>query len=75
MKRAKYGPEKIRDFRPVSRPQAQMCIRDSYYIKQGLSSRNEDLFYMTVLITVSAPTLDELQWRKQQMTDLMKSCL
>lgn len=28
---------------------------------------------MTVLITVSAPTLDELQWRKQQMTDLMKS--
>ena len=28
---------------------------------------------MTVLITVSAATLDELQWRKQQMTDLMKS--
>ena len=26
-----------------------------------------------VLITVSAPILDELQWRKQQMTDLMKS--
>ena len=24
MKRAKYGPEKIRDFRPVSRPQAHV---------------------------------------------------
>ena len=40
---------------------------------QDTSSRNEDLFYMSVLITISAPTYEELQWRKQQMSDLMKS--
>ena len=28
---------------------------------------------MSVLITISAPTYEELQWRKQQMSDLMKS--
>lgn len=34
---------------------------------------NEDLFYMSVFITVSAKTYEELLWRKQQMVDMLKS--
>ena len=33
----------------------------------------EDLFYMSVFVTVSARTYEELMWRKQQMTDMLKS--
>lgn len=48
-------------------------IQAGYYIKQGISNHNEDLFYMSVFITVSSRTYEELLWRKQQMTDLLKS--
>ena len=48
-------------------------IQSGYYIKDGIANRNEDLFYMSVFITVSASTYDELYWRKHQMTDLLKS--
>ena len=73
--RIRLNRTKLRELQDTSTDYEELAgsIQAGYYIKQGLSSRNEDLFYMTVLITVSAPTLDELQWRKQQMTDLMKS--
>ena len=48
-------------------------IQAGYYIKNGLANNNEDLFYMSVFITVSAKTLDEMIWRKQQIVDMMKS--
>ena len=48
-------------------------IQAGYYIKNGLANNNEDLFYMTVFISVSAKTLDEMLWRKQQIVDMMKS--
>ena len=32
-------------------------INAGYYIKRGLASNNEDLFYMSIFITVSAKTL------------------
>ena len=48
-------------------------INAGYYIKRGLASNNEDLFYMSIFITVSAKTLKELFWRKQQITDMLKS--
>jgi len=48
-------------------------IQAGYYIKNGLSNNNEDLFYMSVFITVSAKTLEEMLWRKQQVVDMMKS--
>ena len=38
-----------------------------------LANHNEDLFYMSVFVTVSARTYEELMWRKQQMTDMLKS--
>ena len=48
-------------------------IQAGYYIKNGIANHNEDLFYMSVFVTISAKTYDELLWRKQQMTDMLKS--
>ena len=46
--------------------------------RQAISSRTaspagEDLFYLSVFITVSAQTYEELLWRKRQMTNMLKS--
>ena len=48
-------------------------IQAGYFIKQGIANYNEDLFYMSVFVTVSARTYEELMWSKQQMTDMLKS--
>jgi len=48
-------------------------IQAGYYIKNGIANNNEDLFYMSVFITISARSYEDLMWRKQQMTDLLKS--
>lgn len=48
-------------------------IQAGYYIKNGIANHNEDLFYMSVFVTISAKTYEELLWRKQQMTDMLKS--
>ncbi len=48
-------------------------VEAGYYIKNGLSNNNEDLFYMNIFITVSARTLDDMLWRRQQIIDMMKA--
>lgn len=48
-------------------------IQAGYYIKQEMASNNEELFYLTVFITVSARTKKELIWRKKRITDMLKS--
>lgn len=48
-------------------------IQAGYYIKNGIANHNEDLFYMSVFVTVSAKSYEELLWRKQQMVDMLKS--
>lgn len=48
-------------------------IQSGYYIKSGIANNNEDLFYVSVFITISARTYEELLWRRGQMTDLLKS--
>lgn len=48
-------------------------IQAGYYIKNGIANNNEDLFYISVFITVTAKTYEEMMWRKQQMTDMLKS--
>jgi len=48
-------------------------IQSGYFIKNGIANNNEDLFYMSVFITISTKSYDELMWRKQQMTDMLKS--
>lgn len=51
-------------------------VRDAYYaaqfIKEGIAQQ-QDLFYMNILFTVNAPTLEELQWKKSQLKDVLKS--
>ena len=48
-------------------------IQAGYYIKSSIANNNEDLFYMSIFITVSAKSLDELFWRKNQLTNMLKS--
>lgn len=48
-------------------------IQAGYFIKQGIANNNEDLFYLSVFITVSAKSYEELTWRRQQMVDMLKS--
>ena len=48
-------------------------IQAGYFIKNGIANYNEDLFYMSVFVTISAKTYEELLWRKQQMVDMLKS--
>lgn len=48
-------------------------IQAGYYIKHGIANHNEDLLYLSVFITVSARTYEELTWRKQQVIDMLKS--
>ena len=48
-------------------------IQAGYFIKNGIANHNEDLFYMSVFVTISAKTYEELLWRKQQMVDMLKS--
>ena len=48
-------------------------IQAGYYIKHGIANNNEDLFYMSVFVTISAKTYEELIWRKQHMVDMLKS--
>lgn len=48
-------------------------INAGYYIKSGIANRNEDLFYLTIFITINAPTITELRTRMTSIIDLMKS--
>lgn len=48
------------------------AIRAGYYLKQGLSN-NEDFYYMNLLITITASSLEELEWRIQEMKKLLIS--
>lgn len=45
------------------------AIRSGYFLKEGLGN-NEDFYYLNLLITVTAPTVDELEWKVNEM----KSC-
>ncbi len=48
-------------------------IQAGYYIKQEMATNNEDLFYISVFVTISAPTKKELFWRKGQIVNMLKS--
>ena len=73
--RIRLNRTKIRGMQDTSTDYDELAssIQAGYYIKQGISNYNEDLFYMSTFITVSAKTYEELVWRKQQMTDMLKS--
>lgn len=73
--RIRLNRTKIKGIQDTSTDYEELAnsIQAGYYIKNGLANNNEDLFYMSVFITVSAKTLDEMLWRKQQIADMMKS--
>lgn len=60
-------------YKPVTMTVVTRIVQAGYYIKHGIANYNEDLFYMSVFITISAKTYEELMWRKQQMVDMLKS--
>lgn len=48
------------------------AIRSGYFLKEGLAN-NEDFYYMNILITITADSLDELEWRTSEMKKLLLS--
>lgn len=48
------------------------AIRSGYYLKNGLAN-NEDLFYIAILITITADTIEDLNWRMNEMKKLLIS--
>ena len=38
------------------------AIRSGYFLKEGLAN-NEDFYYLNLLITVTAPTVEDLEWK------------
>lgn len=73
--RIRLNRTKIKSMQDTSTDYEELAgsIQAGYFIKQGIANYNEDLFYMSVFVTVSARTYEELMWRKQQMTDMLKS--
>lgn len=73
--RIRLNRTKLRGMQDTSSDYEELtgAIQAGYYIKDGISNHNEDLFYMSVFITVSAQSYDEMNWRRQQITDLLKS--
>ena len=48
------------------------AIRSGYFLKQGLSNY-EDFYYANIIVTVTADTLDNLEWRIAEVQRLMVS--
>ena len=47
-------------------------IRAGFYLKRGLSG-NEELYYMSMLITITGYTEKEVEWRAREMAKLLNS--
>lgn len=48
------------------------AIRSGYFLKDGLAN-NEDFYYMSILITITAETVEELEWREREMKKMLIS--
>lgn len=48
------------------------AIRSGYFLKDGLSN-NEDFYYMNLVVTVTASSKEELDWRVSEVRKLMIS--
>lgn len=48
------------------------AIRSGYFLKDGLSN-NEDFYYMNLLVTITAESLEELEWRQIELKKLLLS--
>lgn len=48
------------------------AISSGYFLKEGLAN-NEDFYYMSILITVTAYTTEELEWRERELKKMLIS--
>ncbi len=48
------------------------AIRSGYFLKDGLSN-NEDFYYLNLLITVTADSVEDLEWKCAEMKKLLVS--
>ncbi len=48
------------------------AIKSGYFLKEGLAN-NEDFYYMNILITITADTPEDLEWREREMKKLLVS--
>jgi len=48
------------------------AIRSGYFLKEGLTN-NEDFYYMNILVTITADSISELEWRTNEMKKLLLS--
>lgn len=48
------------------------AIQSGYFLKDGLSS-NEDFYYLNLLITITAGSIDDLEWKSAEMKKLLLS--
>ena len=48
------------------------AIRSGYFLKDGLGN-NEDFYYLNLLITITATSVDELEWKCAEMKKLLLS--
>lgn len=48
------------------------AISSGYFLKDGLAN-NEDFYYMSILITVTAYTPEELEWRERELKKMLIS--
>lgn len=48
------------------------AIKSGYFLKEGLSN-NEDFYYLNLLVTVTAPSVEDLEWKVSEMKKLLLS--
>ena len=48
------------------------AIRSGYFLKEGLAN-NEDFYFMNLLVTITAPNEDDLEWKVNEMKKLLLS--
>lgn len=48
------------------------AIRSGYFLKEGLAD-SQDFYFMNILLTITADSLEELEWRNNEMKKLLLS--
>ncbi len=48
------------------------AIRSGYFLKDGLAN-NEDFYYLSLFITITAPSVDDLEWKTGELQKLLLS--
>lgn len=65
---------KIKDSNDTDRDYEELrdSIESAKYLKEGLSG-SEEIMWMTTIITIMAPTLEDLDMRKRKVTDALRA--